>query len=638
MSLWLSGDRAEASKLKVPTKLKFLNRESQLVGGPTMRRRAFFRQPGAGKRRRPNISSKAKPAASSLLSTSPPGTGGPDGAGVRAKAKTKGSEAPATKRRRRTASVSGRRLAAPRAGRRLERGEEYAENSDDGETDQLSMPVDDRAARVSEPVGRKGAVKLTLATDPSLSASSLDASSIEKPGAAKSGGSSNARHRATRRGMTDDGATAEQSGSIITERPSSAAPFAEPSSGRSNAISAPASSSRAGFGDSGAGRGQSSSSSSSAAVGNVPSLSVVDTGVGGEARNNAAVRPGEEASGGATAAPRITMRDFISKTKHQVISPSKEGSKRVKAGAKWLSRSKRKSGGRKTRSTRSKAEEISGGGNPVSHRKATASKKGNRKGGGSSQESEPANVQNNAGELKSSAALPPKPASSSTSAGVGPQIMLDAEGNIIINPTSTVHIPAARTTEPVDERNVVEETANRVTSASYTKRSKAMRWTKEETYKFYTGLRKYGTSFGMISLLFPNRERRHIKLKFLREEANHPELVKLALRKRLPMSKEDLTLQSAVAEASKSTTGASGQQAQDKSAARSKKNESTKKSKKSKKSNAKSKPSAKTKSNVQSKAKAKAKGSRRVTFSASTSRGASRQRPVRRITRRNQAI
>ena len=58
-----------------------------------------------------------------------------------------------------------------------------------------------------------------------------------------------------------------------------------------------------------------------------------------------------------------------------------------------------------------------------------------------------------------------------------------------------------------------------------------MRWTKEETYKFYTGLRKYGTSFGMISLLFPNRERRHIKLKFLREEANHPELVKLALKK-----------------------------------------------------------------------------------------------------------
>ena len=110
------------------------------------------------------------------------------------------------------------------------------------------MPVDDRAARVSEPVGRKGAVKLTLATDPSLSASSLDASGIEKPGAAKSGGSSNARHRATRRGMTDDDATAEQSGSIITERPSSAAPFAEPSSGRSNAISAPASSSRAGFG------------------------------------------------------------------------------------------------------------------------------------------------------------------------------------------------------------------------------------------------------------------------------------------------------------------------------------------------------------------------------------------------------
>ena len=82
---------------------------------------------------------------------------------------------------------------------------------------------------------------------------------------------------------------------------------------------------------------------------------------------------------------------------------------------------------------------------------------------------------------------------------------------------------------------MVEETHTRVTSASYTKRPKALRWTKEETYKFYMGLRQYGTSFGMIASLFPGRERRHIKNKYNREERSHPELVTLALKNAMPM-------------------------------------------------------------------------------------------------------
>ena len=113
--------------------------------------------------------------------------------------------------------------------------------------------------------------------------------------------------------------------------------------------------------------------------------------------------------------------------------------------------------------------------------------------------------------------------------------MFDQNGRIVVNPTSTVHVPESNATESLDASNVVEETHTRVTSASYTKRPKALRWTKEETYKFYMGLRQYGTSFGMIASLFPGRERRHIKNKYNREERSHPELVTLALKNAMPM-------------------------------------------------------------------------------------------------------
>jgi hypothetical protein len=113
--------------------------------------------------------------------------------------------------------------------------------------------------------------------------------------------------------------------------------------------------------------------------------------------------------------------------------------------------------------------------------------------------------------------------------------MFDKNGRIVVNPTSTVHVPESNATESLDAGNVVEETHTRVTSASYTKRPKALRWTKEETYKFYMGLRQYGTSFGMIASLFPGRERRHIKNKYNREERSHPELVTLALKNAIPM-------------------------------------------------------------------------------------------------------
>jgi len=55
------------------------------------------------------------------------------------------------------------------------------------------------------------------------------------------------------------------------------------------------------------------------------------------------------------------------------------------------------------------------------------------------------------------------------------------------------------------------------------------RWTLESTNVFYDCLRKFGTDFMVIAKCFPNRTRREIKAKFVREERDDPERVHEAL-------------------------------------------------------------------------------------------------------------
>lgn len=54
-------------------------------------------------------------------------------------------------------------------------------------------------------------------------------------------------------------------------------------------------------------------------------------------------------------------------------------------------------------------------------------------------------------------------------------------------------------------------------------------WTDEQTDAFYDALRMFGTDFYIISKMFPGKTRRHIKLKFVREERLDPDRVKSAL-------------------------------------------------------------------------------------------------------------
>ncbi|CAI5755675.1 unnamed protein product [Candida verbasci] len=76
--------------------------------------------------------------------------------------------------------------------------------------------------------------------------------------------------------------------------------------------------------------------------------------------------------------------------------------------------------------------------------------------------------------------------------------------------------------------------ANPITSTTYSKRIHSERWQPEELIKFYQALSMFGTDFSLISQLFPYRTRKQVKSKFTLEEKKFPEVVELALKRKLP--------------------------------------------------------------------------------------------------------
>ncbi|KAF3986855.1 hypothetical protein FT663_04195 [Candidozyma haemuli var. vulneris] len=75
---------------------------------------------------------------------------------------------------------------------------------------------------------------------------------------------------------------------------------------------------------------------------------------------------------------------------------------------------------------------------------------------------------------------------------------------------------------------------NPITSNSYTKSTYTDAWTTDELKQLYNALSTWGTDFTFIAQLFPYRTRRQVKRKFTLEEKKRPELVELALRRKLP--------------------------------------------------------------------------------------------------------
>ena len=129
----------------------------------------------------------------------------------------------------------------------------------------------------------------------------------------------------------------------------------------------------------------------------------------------------------------------------------------------------------------------------------------------------------------------PTPAQEKITQQAGPQFRI-VDGQIVVDQSSLVmdrHARAAAAQAGEDMETIEENDFTRlVTSNSFMNTSKLRGpnlWGFEETELFYRGLSMFGTDFEMISKMFPGKQRRHIKLKFNREEKHNPKRIDAAL-------------------------------------------------------------------------------------------------------------
>lgn len=130
---------------------------------------------------------------------------------------------------------------------------------------------------------------------------------------------------------------------------------------------------------------------------------------------------------------------------------------------------------------------------------------------------------------------PPPPAAPGPAPSSGPQFRI-VDGQIVVDQSSLVmdrHARAAaaqagQTMETIEENDFTRL----ITSSSYMNTSKLRGpnvWTEHDTELFYRGLSMLGTDFEMIAQMIPGKQRRHVKLKFNREERHNPQRINSAL-------------------------------------------------------------------------------------------------------------
>ncbi|AEO57996.1 hypothetical protein MYCTH_2315281 [Thermothelomyces thermophilus ATCC 42464] len=106
------------------------------------------------------------------------------------------------------------------------------------------------------------------------------------------------------------------------------------------------------------------------------------------------------------------------------------------------------------------------------------------------------------------------------------------DGEIVLDHRSLQVDRHARAREEAGELVEVEENdfTHHTTSATYLRRNlKPQQWTDEETDLFYQALQAFGTDFDTICRMFKGKTRKHIKLKFNREERVNPQRITAAL-------------------------------------------------------------------------------------------------------------
>ncbi|KAK4043506.1 hypothetical protein C8A01DRAFT_32435 [Parachaetomium inaequale] len=123
------------------------------------------------------------------------------------------------------------------------------------------------------------------------------------------------------------------------------------------------------------------------------------------------------------------------------------------------------------------------------------------------------------------------PADSSTRAPIGETYQI-IDGEIVLDHRSLQVDRHARAREEAGELVEIEENdfTHHTTSATYLRRNlKPQQWTDDETDLFYQALQAFGTDFDTICRMFKSKTRKHIKLKFNREERVNPARITAAL-------------------------------------------------------------------------------------------------------------
>lgn len=114
-----------------------------------------------------------------------------------------------------------------------------------------------------------------------------------------------------------------------------------------------------------------------------------------------------------------------------------------------------------------------------------------------------------------------------------PKLVIGSDGHLTVDADS-MHVQRTQTDFSNRERHEENPFENPVLLSTYSKRQYTDKWTKDEVTQFYKALSTFGTDFTMIAQLFPYRTRKQIKLKFNLEEKKYPEVIEMALRRKLP--------------------------------------------------------------------------------------------------------
>jgi transcription factor TFIIIB component B'' len=119
----------------------------------------------------------------------------------------------------------------------------------------------------------------------------------------------------------------------------------------------------------------------------------------------------------------------------------------------------------------------------------------------------------------------------STAAAVAPSFQI-VDGQIVLNQASLQydrHAAAADAAGEMEEEEEDEFTHHTTQNSYRRKIQKPNHWNDFDTEQFYDALRIFGTDFETIAKMFPGKNRRHLKLKFNREERSNPARINAAL-------------------------------------------------------------------------------------------------------------